>query len=276
MVVLLDPARPDHVPLAALPHLSGDIEIDADVPEAVCAHLPAPTPGATVLVMMDVAGPALDSARASGAQLIRSQPVLGHRLAEAATLMDRLWSRGGWEQTQTHESLSEYLVEETYEVLDAIRSGDESNLREELGDLLLQVLFHARIAQAGARFDVDDVAGALIEKLIGRSPHLSSSGVVDIAEQERVWEQLKAAEKARGSSMDGIALSQPPILLAEKVVRRAVKAGLADIADTAVLAVLIEDCLAADAALAEAVGVLMANIRDYEGAGSRIDDFRPI
>ena len=117
--------------------------------------------------------------------MIRAEPIHGDRLVEAASIMDRLWNRGGWESTQTHESLSVYLVEETYEVLDAIRSDDESDLREELGDLLLQVLFHSRIAQAHGVFELDDVAGALIAKLVHRSPHLVSSGAVDIAEQER-------------------------------------------------------------------------------------------
>jgi XTP/dITP diphosphohydrolase len=114
-------------------------------------------------------------------------------LREAAKVMDRLWAFGGWEVTQTHESLRRYLVEETYEVLDAIESGDPDSLREELGDLLLQVLFHSRIAEESGAFTVDDVAATLVAKLAARSPHLSNghTGPLDVAEQEAAWEVAK-------------------------------------------------------------------------------------
>ncbi|MFD4291765.1 MazG family protein [Rhodococcus sp. NPDC058505] len=154
----------------------------------------------------------------------------GDGLVEAAEVMDRLWSFGGWEVTQTHDSLRRYLLEETYELLDAIDAGDPVGLREELGDLLLQVLFHARIAQESATdpFTVDDVARGLVAKLSGRSPHLTNghTGPVDVAEQERAWEVAKAAEKARASCLDGIAMAQPALALAEKVIDRATRAGL--------------------------------------------------
>jgi XTP/dITP diphosphohydrolase len=144
--------------------------------------------------------------------------------------MDRLWSYGGWEVTQTHDSLRRYLLEETYELLDAIDAGDPVGLREELGDLLLQVLFHSRIAQESASdpFTVDDVARGLVAKLSLRSPHLTNghTGPLDVAEQERAWEAAKAVEKARESCLDGIAMAQPALALAEKVVERATKAGL--------------------------------------------------
>lgn len=154
----------------------------------------------------------------------------GDGLVEAADVMDRLWSYGGWEVTQTHESLTSYLVEETYELLDAVASGDTDEIREELGDLLLQVLFHARIAQAAGGFTVDDVAAGLVAKLAHRSPHLAEdvSGPIDIAEQERAWEARKEAEKGRASCLDGIATSLPALALAEKVLGRARKAGLPD------------------------------------------------
>ncbi|SCX88700.1 XTP/dITP diphosphohydrolase [Rhodococcus erythropolis] len=265
VVVLLDPLRPHVFPLEALPFLSGAIDIDPDVPDSVRGALPATTPGATVTVMMDTAEPKIEALSAAGVKMIRAEPIHGDRLVEAASIMDRLWNRGGWESTQTHESLSVYLVEETYEVLDAIRSDDESDLREELGDLLLQVLFHSRIAQSHDVFELDDVAGALIAKLVHRSPHLVSSGVVDIAEQERAWDALKAAEKARASSMDGIARSQPPLLLAEKVLSRAAKAGVVESADEADLEALIEQCRRADTALLDALDMLIADIRIREG-----------
>ncbi|RVW06262.1 MazG family protein [Rhodococcus spongiicola] len=155
---------------------------------------------------------------------------LGDALVEAVEVMDRLWSFGGWEVTQTHDSLRSYLLEETYELLDAIQDGNPELIREELGDLLLQVLFHSRIAEAAGEFTVDDVAATLIAKLAHRSPHLADdiTGPVDIAEQERAWEVRKAAEKARESCVDGIALEQPALALAEKVMSRARKAGLPD------------------------------------------------
>ncbi|MGW6659732.1 MazG family protein [Rhodococcus sp. NPDC055024] len=265
VVILLDPLRPHVFPLAALPFLSGVLDIDPDVPESVRSALPIPTPGAAVTVKMDTPGQRIESLIASEVRVIRAEPVHGDRLVEAASIMDRLWNRGGWESTQTHESLSVYLVEETYEVLDAIRSDDESDLREELGDLLLQVLFHSRIAQSHGVFELDDVAGALIAKLVHRSPHLVSSGVVDIAEQERAWDALKAAEKARASSMDGIARSQPPLLLAEKVLSRAAKAGVIESTDETDLEALIDRCRRADTELLSALDMLMTDIRTREG-----------
>ncbi|WP_301846287.1 MazG family protein [Rhodococcus pyridinivorans] len=151
-------------------------------------------------------------------------------LAEAAAVMDRLWSFGGWEVTQTHESLRRYLIEETYEVLDAVESGDPDELREELGDLLLQVLFHSRIAEANGQFTVDDVAATLVAKLAARSPHLTNghTGPLDVAEQEAAWEIAKKAEKARASCLDGIAMAQPALALAQKVYERTSRAGFPD------------------------------------------------
>ncbi|AYF72898.1 nucleoside triphosphate pyrophosphohydrolase [Nocardia yunnanensis] len=158
-------------------------------------------------------------------------------LGEAVEVMDRLWNFGGWEVTQTHDSLRPYLLEETYELLDAIQAEDAETIKEELGDLLLQVLFHSRIAEAAGEFTVAEVAAALVAKLVHRSPHLSgpegSSGfepdaaVADkIAAQEKAWEERKSAEKARRSCLDGIAMAQPALALAEKVRSRAIKAGL--------------------------------------------------
>ena len=154
----------------------------------------------------------------------------GDAVVEAALVMDKLWGFGGWEVTQTHDSLRPYLLEETYELLDAIQSGDPVAIREELGDLLLPALSHPRIAEAAGEFTVDDVAATLVTKLAHRSPHLADdlAGPVDIAEQERAWEARKAAEKARESCIDGIALQQPALALAEKVVSRARKAGFPD------------------------------------------------
>lgn len=155
-------------------------------------------------------------------------------LAGAVDIMDRLWNFGGWETTQTHDSLRPYLLEETYELLDAIQQGDAETIKEELGDLLLQVLFHSRIAEAAGEFTVADVAAALVAKLANRSPHLAGAadpalGVAQrIAAQEKAWEERKTAEKARRSCLDGIALAQPALALAEKVISRAARAGFPD------------------------------------------------
>ncbi|MFE7719656.1 MazG family protein [Nocardia rhizosphaerihabitans] len=159
--------------------------------------------------------------------------VVAAGLAGAVEVMDRLWHFGGWETTQTHDSLRPYLLEETYELLDAIQAGDYETIKEELGDLLLQVLFHSRIAEAAGEFTVDEVAATLVGKLVNRSPHLiaadlpAGTSVADkIAAQEKAWEERKSAEKSRRSCLDGIAMAQPALALAEKVRSRSARAGL--------------------------------------------------
>ncbi|MGN2635956.1 MazG family protein [Nocardia takedensis] len=165
----------------------------------------------------------------------RETAVVAAGLTDAVEVMDRLWRFGGWESTQTHDSLRPYLLEETYELLDAIQAGDAETVKEELGDLLLQVLFHSRIAQQAGEFTVEDVAAALVAKLVHRSPHLDGAGLdpdagvaEKIAAQESAWETAKSAEKARRSCLDGIAMAQPALALAEKVIARATRAGLPD------------------------------------------------
>ncbi|TQF74329.1 MazG family protein [Rhodococcus spelaei] len=181
--------------------------------------------------------------------------------------MDRLWGFGGWEITQTHDSLRRYLLEETYELLDAIEEGDPEGLREELGDLLLQVLFHSRIAQAAGRFTVDDVAATLVAKLTHRSPHLTNghTGPVDVAEQEAAWEVAKTAEKARASCMDGIAMAQPALALAEKVIERASRAGLPrELVPPEILVIRLGDPGNAEDVLRKATLSFVARIRATE------------
>jgi XTP/dITP diphosphohydrolase len=160
----------------------------------------------------------------------------GSALLDAVAVMDRLRSPGGcpWDAEQTHTSLLQYLVEECYELYQAIEDGDRPAVREELGDVLLQVLFHARIAAEDPAdpFDIDDVAADLVAKLVGRHPHVFADGsgfreVVDTAErQEHRWEELKRAEKQRGSSVDGVPLGQPAVALAAKLTSRTARAGL--------------------------------------------------
>lgn len=151
-------------------------------------------------------------------------------LQDAADLMDRMWGYGGWEVEQTHETLRPYLIEETYELLDALGSGNDDAIKEELGDLLLMVLFHSRIARAQGRFTVDDVADTLIDKLTHRSPHLTDghSGPLDVVAQDRNWHARKAAEKAHRSCVDDIPRAQPALMFAEKVLRRVRRAGFPD------------------------------------------------
>lgn len=233
-IVLLDPARPTMVPLAAIEFLSGPVEFTEEVPVAARWPLPGAVLAETghvgaVLISTDPRNNIVRARIADGDTVIAAPTVLGDSLIEAVELMDRLWGFGGWEVTQTHDSLRPYLLEETYELLDAIGAGDPVAIKEELGDLLLQVLFHSRIAQASdTLFTVDDVAATLVAKLVHRSPHLADGAVgpIDIVAQEAAWEKRKASEKARRSCMDGIAMAQPALALAEKVLARGEKAGL--------------------------------------------------
>jgi len=155
----------------------------------------------------------------------------GARLLDVVAVMDRLRSPGGcpWDADQTHASLATYLVEETYETLEAIDTGDRDHLREELGDLLLQVVFHARIAgeDPEGAWSVDDVAGDLVDKLVRRHPHVFGSTTAEsAADVEAGWERQKAAEKGRASAVDGVPMALPALSLATKLVHRAEKNGV--------------------------------------------------
>ena len=157
----------------------------------------------------------------------------GARLLDAVAVMDRLASPGGdpWKRQQTHQSLAKYLLEESYEAYDAIVADDSDALREELGDVLLQVVLHARLAEdrdEDSRWSVDDVAAGLVDKMVRRNPHVfAGENVESIEEITENWERIKRAEKARGSVLDGVALSQPALSFAAKVLHRAERAGLA-------------------------------------------------
>lgn len=190
---------------------------------------------ATVVIAADATEPAAVALCSAGVPVINSARPVGAQLVEAALVMDRLRSPGGcpWDAAQTHDSLRQYLVEETYELLEAIETGDRESLLEELGDVLLQVLFHARVASedSAAPFNIDDVAQTLIRKLVSRHPHVFGAGdraVHDAASQQIRWEELKQEEKQRKSIVDGVALGQPAISLAAKLVQRAKRAGFPD------------------------------------------------
>ena len=155
----------------------------------------------------------------------------GARLLELVAVMSRLRRECPWDAKQTHETLAPHLLEESYEALEALESGDPDALREELGDVLLQVLLHARLAEnlpEGKSWTVDDVAGTLVDKMVRRNPHVfSGEPAGSIEEIEANWERIKRAEKTRDSVLDGIALSQPALSLAAKILDRAGRVGLA-------------------------------------------------
>ncbi|CAB4335877.1 unannotated protein [freshwater metagenome] len=140
-------------------------------------------------------------------------------------VMDQLRSPGGcpWDAEQTHESLARYLLEETYEALEAMDQGDLGSLREELGDLLLQVDFHARIAQeADPEFSLDAIAQGVVEKLIRRHPHVFTDLVVSSNEElEANWAKIKSEEKHRESVTDGVPIAMPALQLATQLIYRA-------------------------------------------------------
>jgi len=182
----------------------------------------APDPGLTG---------ALDAAGADTTVLAGAPDPPGARLLEAVAVMDRLRSPGGcpWDAEQTHTSLAPYLLEECYEALEALETGDLHALRDELGDVLLQVLFHARLAEerpAGQGWTVDDVAAGLVAKLVRRHPHVFGDVAVSgAAEVTANWDEIKASEGPRGV-VEGVAAGQPALSLGAKLQRRARRAGV--------------------------------------------------
>ena len=145
-------------------------------------------------------------------------------------VMDQLRSPGGcpWDAEQTHESLARYLLEETYEALEAMEQGDLGSLREELGDLLLQVVFHARIAQESEpTFSLDAIAQGVVDKLVRRHPHVFTDLVVTTNEElESNWAKIKEEEKQRESVTDGVPQAMPALQLATQLIYRARKSGV--------------------------------------------------
>jgi XTP/dITP diphosphohydrolase len=171
-----------------------------------------------------------------GAQIVHGSAGLpGAELLVLVEVMDTLRRRCPWDAKQTHESLAPFLLEESYEALDALESGDRAALREELGDVLLQVLFHARVAAErtdGTGFTIDDVADGIVSKLVRRHPHVFADVAVSGAEEvKRNWDEIKAAEReaksgAPTSVLDGVPLNQPALALAAQLQRRAERAGI--------------------------------------------------
>jgi XTP/dITP diphosphohydrolase len=153
----------------------------------------------------------------------------GARLLDLVEVMDRLRTSCPWDREQTHQSLAPYLLEEAYETLEALDSGDGEHLREELGDLLLQVVFHARVAgdDPDDPWDIDDVAAGIVAKLVRRHPHVFADvDAADAAAVEANWETIKATEKQRDSVLDGIPVALPALARADKLLGRLERAGL--------------------------------------------------
>ncbi|MEW2581741.1 nucleoside triphosphate pyrophosphohydrolase [Streptomyces virginiae] len=173
----------------------------------------------------------------------------GARLLDLVQVMDRVRRECPWTSRQTHRGLAKYAIEEAYELVEAIEDGDREELREELGDVLLQVVFHARIAEEGipggedgaeddedgdtggealGAFSIDDVAGALVRKLIHRHPHVFGDAEAETPEDVHAhWQRTKAVEKQRESVTDGIPVGQPGLALAAKLAGRARTGGVA-------------------------------------------------
>ena len=156
---------------------------------------------------------------------------MSSELLRLLEVMDQLRSPGGcpWDAEQTHQSLIKYFLEESYEFIDSVESEDRQAMKEELGDLLLQVYFHSRIAEEHPTepFSIEDVAAGIADKLVRRHPHVFGDVKAESSDEVlQNWELLKAAEKSRTSATDGVALSQPALPLITKLIYRAEKNGI--------------------------------------------------
>ena len=286
-VVLVDPRRPSLVPVEAIDLLTGDVQYTEEMPVKVPWSLPAARPAydgddAPVLLSSDSDHPAVKARLATGDRLIAAPDAApGERLVDAVAMMDKLRTAGPWESEQTHDSLRRYLLEETYEVFDAVRGGNADELREELGDVLLQVLFHARIAEDARQhpFTIDDVADSLVRKLGNRVPAVLAGESISLDEQLAQWEQRKAVEKrakSLHSSMDDVPTGQPALALAQKVLERVAAAGLpADLIPDTITSVTVSADSDAENALRSAVLEFIDTVRRVEhaiAAGRRGED----
>jgi len=274
-VVLVDPRRPSLVPVEAIDLLTGDVQYTEEMPVKVPWSLPAARPAydgedAPVLLSSDPNHPAVKARLAAGDKLMAAPgPAAGERLVDAVAMMDKLRTSGPWESEQTHDSLRRYLLEETYEVFDAVRGGNADELREELGDVLLQVLFHARIAEDAPQhpFTIDDVADSLVRKLGNRVPAVLAGESISLDEQLAQWEKRKALEKSRNSSMDDVPTGQPALALAQKVLERVSAAGLpGDLIPDSITSVTVSVDSDAENTLRSAVLEFMDTVRQAEHA----------
>lgn len=274
-VILVDPRRPSLVPVEAIELLSGEVQYTEEMPVAVPWTLPAARPAHTgedapVLLSSDPEHPAVMARLAAGERLISApDQVRGERLVDAVAMMDKLRTAGPWESEQTHDSLRRFLLEETYELFDAVRTGDADALREELGDLLLQVLFHARIAEDAPAhpFTIDDVADTLLRKLGNRAPGVLAGESISLDEQLAQWEERKALEKPRNSVMDDVPTGQPALALAHKVVQRITRAGFpVDLIPSDITSITVTSDVDAESTLRTAVLEFIDTLRCTEKA----------
>jgi XTP/dITP diphosphohydrolase len=168
---------------------------------------------------------------------VGSRDLPGAHLLDLVVTMDTLRTSCPWDAKQTHESLAPHLLEESYEALEALELGDQAALREELGDVLLQVVFHARVAAErtdGTGYTVDDIADGIVAKLVRRHPHVFAEVEVSGADEVKTnWDAIKAAERASAapdgrptSSLDGVPFGQPALALAAQLQRRAERSGV--------------------------------------------------
>ena len=275
-VILVDRGRPSMIPVEAVELLHGDVQYTEELPIRVPWSLPSARPAlvgpdAPVLLSSDPEHPAVRARLDAGEQVIPVPvPRPGERLIDAVAVMDTLRTAGPWESEQTHDSLRRYLLEETYELFDAVHGGDGEELRDELGDVLLQVLFHARIAQeaGGHGFSIDDVADALVRKLTNRVPAVLAGEPISLEDQLAQWEQRKALERStRRSCIDGVPTAQPALALAQKVIARVSAAGLpADLIPQALTEVHLRAEGDAENDLRTAVLRFMETVRTVEAA----------
>jgi len=274
-VVLVDPRRPSLVPVEAIELLGGEVQYTEEMPVTVPRSLPAARlvhtgEDAAVLLSSDVGHPSVTARLAAGERLISApDQQRGERLVDAVALMDTLRTAGPWESEQTHDSLRRFLLEETYELFDAVRSGDADAVREELGDVLLQVLFHARIAEDSSAhpFTIDDVADALVRKLGNRASGVLAGEAITLDEQLAQWEERKALEKPRNSVMDDVPTGQPALALAHKVVERVTRAGFPkDLIPTDITSITVTPEVDAENELRTALLVFIDRLRGVEKA----------
>ncbi|MBX3742293.1 MAG: nucleoside triphosphate pyrophosphohydrolase [Akkermansiaceae bacterium] len=178
----------------------------------------------------------------------------GRQLERLRAIMHRLRAPGGcpWDAEQTHESLIPHIIEESYETIDAIQRKDHDHLKEELGDLLLQVIFHSEIAEEAGRFTLDDVARGISEKLVRRHPHVfASSQVADSDGVLKQWDEIKRAEKGDEEQpyLHGVGKGLPGLLRAAKLQKKAAKIGFDWPVETGVIAKIREELLELQSAL---------------------------
>lgn len=299
-VLCADPADPQ------LPYLrEAGVRVEEGAPGAEelvadCAG------GRTVVVIssLDSRGPLTDGlARLAGSGRVQmpdlellpgSYDLPGARLLDLVQVMDRIRRDCPWSSIQTNRGLAKYGIEEMYELVEAIEDGDAAELREELGDVLLQVVFHARIAEDGLpadaadadaegegveRFSIDDVAATLVEKLIHRHPHVfGDESAATPADVKAHWLRMKAIEKQRDSVTDGVPLGQPSLALASKLAGRVRTAGLGVVPPSGegvgyellALAVRADEAgVDPETALRAAARVYRDTIRTAEGHGAR-------